>query len=417
MSSSVGGGFEEAQRSEVSLDQVLSSCGLGFFHQRLLVACGFGFSAAAVEVVLVAFLFEELEDNYGLSEYALGALPSLVNFGEIVGEVVWGSLADSQGRRPVFMATVVIVALFGMLSSLSPTFVWLYIFRFMVSFAYGGNIAVDIALFTEFLPTQGRADMLFYLAFFWPIGQATTCLLAWAVIPTLGWRIFLVACAIPTVLTAFLRPLMPESPRWLLLKGRDQEALDVCRHVAETNGKRPEDVGIVPGVRLVLANESQRLLAQAQEGDEASAYVPSIARLWGKSLWRITLACSLYTVGLNIAGYGATTYMPSFLEDKGLSSLSTYLTMTLDSLSQFPGIMFAMWLTSRHGRMLPLQLAFLAIAISLAVFAFANTYVLIILSTCFVECSLEFGWAIFTSTPRRSSPRRFAPPRSASPLP
>lgn len=87
--------------------------------------------------------------------------------------------------------------------------------------------------------------------------------------------------------------------------------------------------------------------------------------------------------------------MPSLLEDKGLSSLGTYTTMTLDSFSQFPGIVFAMWVSSRHGRMLPLQLSFVVMAISLAVFAFADTYVQIILCTCFASCSLEFGYAIF----------------------
>jgi len=358
------------------------------------VTCGFGFSAAAVEVVLTAFLFTELEAHWSLDEYQLGALPSLVGFGSTIGELFWGSLADSHGRRPVFMVTVVIVVVFGMLSAISPTFVWLYLFRFMVGFGYGGNIAVDFAIFTELLPTKGRGDMLFYISAFWPIGQASTCLLAWAVIPALGWRAFLVVCAIPTLITAFLRPLIPESPRWLLLQGREQEALEVCRHIAETNGVRPEDVGIKPGVRLVLGSETQRLLPSPQD-DEGCRYMPNIARLWSKSLWRTSLACSLYVGGLGFAGYGATTFMPTFLEDKGLVGPSMYQTMTLNALSQFPGIGIAMWVTARHGRRLPLQLALLCIALSLAVFAFAQTYVLIIACTCLASCSLEFGWALF----------------------
>jgi len=395
MLSGSDGRLEEAQRSDISLDQVLSECGLGYFHKRLLVVCGFGFSAAAVEVVLTAFLFTELEARWGLNQYELGVLPSLVGFGSTIGELVWGPLADSHGRRPVFMATVVIVAVFGLLSAMSPTFVWLYLFRFMVGFGYGGNIAVDFAIFTELLPTQGRGDMLFYISAFWPIGQASTCLLAWAVIPTLGWRAFLVVCSIPTLITAFLRPLIPESPRWLLLKGREQEALEVCRHIAETNGMRPEDVGLRPGVRLVLADEAQPLLSSPQDEEEASRYLPSLARLWGRSLWRTTLACSLYVGGLGFAGYGATTFMPTFLEHKGIVGPSMYQTMTLNALSQFPGIALAMWVASRRGRRPALQLALFSIAVSLAVFAFVKTYVLIIICTCLASCSLEFGWAVF----------------------
>lgn len=385
-------GNAEAQCSDVSLDQVLSDCGLGFFHKRLLVTCGFGFSAAAVEVVLTAFLFPELEAHWELNNYELGILPSLVGLGSTIGELLWGSLADSYGRRPVFMATVVLVAIFGGLSALSPNFTWLYLFRFMVGFGYGGNIAVDFAIFTELLPTKGRGDMLFYISAFWPIGQASTCLIAWAVIPTCGWRVFLVVCAIPTLITAFLRPLIPESPRWLLLQGREKEAIEVCHHIAEMNGKRPEDVGLRQGVRLTLVNEAQGLTSVQEE---RTGWMPSILRLWSTSLWRTTLACSLYVGGLGFAGYGATTFMPTFLQEKGLKGPDMYQAMTLSALSQFPGIALAMYVAARYGRRLPLQLALLAIAASLAVFAFAETSVLIVLCVCLTSCCLEFGWALF----------------------
>jgi putative MFS transporter len=389
-----------APRRDVSVDRVMSDCGLGYFHNRLLVTCGFGFSAAAIEVVLTAFLFPELEAHWGLNEYELGMLPSLVGFGSTVGELFWGSMADSYGRRPVFMVTVVIVVLFGVVSAFSPNFTWLYIFRFLVGFGYGGNIAVDFAIFSELLPTKGRGDMLFYISAFWPLGQAATCLLAWATIPTLGWRTFLIICAVPSLITAFLRPLIPESPRWLLLQGKNREAIEVCTHIAELNGKRPDEVGIGEGTRLTLANETQSLVGSERPEDPASSSSsscgpPKIFQLWGPTMWRTTLACSLYVGGLGFAGYGATTFMPRFLGEKGLKGPDMYHAMVLSALSQFPGIAFAMFVANRYGRRLPLQIGLMSIAASLAVFAFAESYAMIILCMCMTSCSLEFAWALF----------------------
>merc|ERR1712060_436031 len=97
---------------------------------------------------------------------------------------------------------------------------------------------------------------------------------------------------------------------------------------------------------------------------------------WSRSLWRTTLACSLYNGGLGIAGYGVITFMPTFLKNNGLEGPSMYQTMLLNAVFQFPGLALAMWVSSRHGRRLPLQLALFFIAASLAVFSFAKTYLL-----------------------------------------
>jgi len=117
--------------AQIPLDQVLSKIGLGYFHMRLWWICGFGFSAAAIEVVLMSFVFPELARGpWKLDEYQLGALATIIGCGSIFGTTLFGGLADMYGRRNVFMITVVIVVVFGLASSFASSYYWLAGLRF-----------------------------------------------------------------------------------------------------------------------------------------------------------------------------------------------------------------------------------------------------------------------------------------------
>mmetsp|Transcript_48405 Transcript_48405/g.138301 ORF Transcript_48405/g.138301 Transcript_48405/m.138301 type:complete len:477 (+) Transcript_48405:75-1505(+) len=380
--------------NQVALDEVLSRIGIGWFHLRLLLVCGLGFSSAAIEVVLTAFLFPELRQHWDLNEYQLGALPSLVGFGSITGELVWGFLADRYGRREVFMVTVCIVVVFGVASALSQSFRSLYILRFIVGFGYGGNIAVDFTMYSELLPTSGRGRMLFYISTFWPIGQCITSLLAWWVIPGLGWRAFLIACAIPSLVTAFLRPLIPESPRWLLLNGYAERATEVCRHIATFNGKRLEDVGLAPGAQVCLEDETFSVSGAGETKKEWHHWL-QVVNLWDRSLWRTTLGCMLYVSGLGFAGYASTAFMPTFLEMKGITKMGVYASMTISSLCEFPGIILAAATGMYFGRLWPLFGAMLFISVSLLLFGTAEDHTWVVVCSCLSSCCVECGWALF----------------------
>lgn len=383
-------GTSPAECGTASLDQVLSKIGLGYFHYRLLFVCGIGFSAAAVEVVLTAFLFPELRTHWDLNEYELGMLPTIVSVGCCLGELFWGHVADRSGRRWVFMVTVWIVVSFGVVSSFAKGIWSLSAIRFMVGFGYGGNIAVDFALFSEFLPTHGRGWMLFGMSAFWPIGQLLTVFLAWAVIPRYGWRTFLVVCAVPSMITALLRPLIPESPRWLLLHGKEEEALEVCQAMAKLNNLAPEDVGLSDGTRLSLANETESISAQTSQ----DVVELPLRKLFGKGLWRTTVGSVTFVAALGFAGYATTTFMPSFLEMKGMKQLNIYESMMLSTLSQFPGIVLAAFLGTRVGRLGPIYTSLLLCGVALAFFALANGHMEMVVCACLASCCLEFGWAL-----------------------
>lgn len=375
----------------IPLDELLTNIGCGWFHTRLLWVCGLGFSAASIEIVLTAFLFVELRKEWGLTEYQLAIIPTIVGFGTISGEFFWGPIADRFGRRWVFVLTTIIVTVCGFATAFSTNIKELIAWRFMVGFGYGGNIACDFALFSEFQSTKSRGEQLFKMQAFWPLGQLITCLLAWRLIPGHGWRVFVASCALPSLITACLRPFMPESPRWLLLQGRAEEATEICRDVAVLNGKTAAEVGLRPGTFVTLEASAEGRSSSSSSSSQSS----SVFTLFAPPLLWTTIGILIFAVSLHVVGYGTLTLMPTLLEAKGFPKEEKYLSMTISSAAEFPGIIIAGLLAINVGRLFPLKFSLLTTGLALSMFAAAKSNEAIMACSCMSSMFLEGGWALF----------------------
>jgi putative MFS transporter len=379
--------------STIPLDEVLNKIDVGWFHVRLWWTTGLGFSAAAAEVVLMSFVFPELRNGpWQLNEYELGFLCTFLSLGSIFGETFFGYISDRYGRRPIFMLTVMIVVVFGILSAFAPNKYWLGVLRLCVGVGYGGNIAVDLSMFSEFVPTERRGTMLFAMAFFWPLGQCFTCLCAWVVIPPYGWQVFVAVCTLPSLLTCFARPLIPESPRYLATQGRGEEAAEVCRQMARQNGLSPDAVGLYDGVSVVTGNEGRGLVSELG-GD--SDVRESAQGLFGPKLGSTTLGLLLIVGALNYCGYGVLTLMPSFLEMKGIPKSDMYFSMMMNTVAQFPGIVVAAAFAVGFGRLHTIRGSMFVVGIALFGFAFVNSSEAVLACTMVASSALEVGWALY----------------------
>src|SRR5687767_992463 len=88
----------------------------------------------------------------------------------LVGALFWGTVSDRIGRRRGFGVTVLIFAVFGLLSALAPSFGWLLALRALTGFGLGGALPLDFSLFAEFLPRRNRGRYLVLLESFWALG-------------------------------------------------------------------------------------------------------------------------------------------------------------------------------------------------------------------------------------------------------
>lgn len=116
----------------------------------------------------------------------------------------------------------------------------------------GGSGPVIWSYFAEFQPKSKRGSMLSFMAAFWTLGNLFVAGLAWLIIPaqidisTQGfeynsWRIFLLICALPSFVVAALLFLLPESPKFLLSKGRIDEAMEIFRKIYHINTGNDKD--------------------------------------------------------------------------------------------------------------------------------------------------------------------------------
>jgi MFS family permease len=165
----------------------------------------------------------------------------------------WGFGCDLFGRKWGFNLTLGITAIFGLIAAGSPNFAAIGCFAALWSFGVGGNLPVDSAVFLEFLPGSHQY-LLTILSVDWAIAQVVATLIAWPILGNLtcqedtvchrkdnmGWRYFVIAMGGISMIEFFIRFALftvYESPKYLMGKGRDEDAVRIVHEVARRNGK------------------------------------------------------------------------------------------------------------------------------------------------------------------------------------
>ncbi|BFZ14245.1 hypothetical protein BsWGS_17284 [Bradybaena similaris] len=228
-------------------EDALLACGRGKFHIILLVLCGWAVSSDAIEVLSVSFLLPSATCDLSLTSSDKGWLNSIVFLGMMVGGYVWGSMADKWGRRNILMWSLLVNGIGNLASSVSQVF-WLFLIcRFVSGIGVGGSMPVVFTYYTEFQHKSKRGAMISLLATFWMAGNIVAAGLAWIVIPREylsfesgdftfhSWRVFVALCTIPSITSAAMFVLMPESPKYLLQVGKEQDAISVLYNVHASN--------------------------------------------------------------------------------------------------------------------------------------------------------------------------------------
>lgn len=318
--------------SKLTVGEAIDHIGMGRFQHKLLWVCGASWMADAMEVLLIGFAIPSLVAAWGLSRAQGGQLASALFLGMLAGAWFWGTLSDAIGRRFSFMATIGLDSLFGLLSALAPSFPVLLVLRFLTGLGVGGTLPVDYAIFSEYLPTEKRGRYLVYLESFWALGTLLAAGLAWILIPRLplvGWRWLLAASAVPGLIVFWIRRSIPESPRHLMLQGKEAEARRVLQHVAETNGVQVE-IGPLAADRV-----------RPQAGYRT---------IFARAYWRPTAMATATWFLLSLGYYGLFTWLPGIFRAQGLSFLGTYQATFLLAVAQLPGYFSAAWLVERWGR-------------------------------------------------------------------
>src|SRR5579863_3024310 len=171
---------------------------------------------------ILAFILKGWDLTYGQS----GIILLSSGIAAPIGSLFWGWMADRIGRRKVMILTVLNFSIPTGLMALTPEQGWMFlaVCRFFVGMGVTGLYTVDIAIVQEFVPAYKRGWVTGLTTSLLPAGTLLGALAGAYLEPSVGWRGLFVVGLLPAALTLLIRSWVPESPHWLIGKGRHDEA-------------------------------------------------------------------------------------------------------------------------------------------------------------------------------------------------
>ena len=218
------------------------------WHWRVVIALGVTWLLDGLEVTVVGSLGPALQrpETLGLSASQIGWAASAYIAGAVLGALFFGRLVDSLGRKRIFLVTLAVY----LVATMATAFTWdiasFAFCRFVTGFGIGGEYAAINSAIDELIPARVRGRVALAInGTFW-VGAAMGAGLSIVLLdPRLvgaedGWRIAFALGGILAFAILLVRRNVPESPRWLLMHGRAEEAEAVVRTIEREVGVKSE---------------------------------------------------------------------------------------------------------------------------------------------------------------------------------
>jgi MFS family permease len=228
------------------------------FHTMIVIGLGTAWILDGLEVNVVGSISGRLAEHGAGTGLTKGDISSwgasLYIAGACLGALVFGQLTDRYGRKRLFMLTLAIYLFGTVLTALTFSPGWFFVFRFITGMGIGGEYSAINSAIDELIPAshRGRVDVSINGSY-WLGGVGGSLLsvvmLNTAIFPTdLGWRLSFVLGAVIGLGVLLVRKHVPESPRWLFIHGREEEAEKIVKEiedeVRESTGRElPEPEG------------------------------------------------------------------------------------------------------------------------------------------------------------------------------
>ena len=202
------------------------------WHWRVIMALGIAWVLDGLEVTLVGSVGGMLErpDTLGLSAAQIGWSGSAYVGGAVIGALFFGRLADRFGRKRLFLITLAVYLCATLATAASWDLLTFVACRFFTGFGIGGEYAAINSAIDELIPARVRGRVnLAINGSFW-VGAALGAAVSLPLLdarwfhPDVGWRLGFALGALLAVALLVVRRHVPESPRWLLMHGRHEDA-------------------------------------------------------------------------------------------------------------------------------------------------------------------------------------------------
>lgn len=207
----------------------------------LLVVFGTFFDA--IEQYNAGYAAAGVSTAFHISASTISTQVEFITFGFMaVGALIAGYMGDNLGRRFLYSFNLGIYAVGALISALSVNYAMFLFGRMVVGLGLGGEIAIGLTLISEIMPTKLRSQFTGIVNVGPGFGIFAVALLALIFLgpyesafggSTLAWRWFLGILILPALLILLYRRYIPETPRFLISKGRQDEAFAVIKMLSE----------------------------------------------------------------------------------------------------------------------------------------------------------------------------------------
>jgi len=239
------------ERLESAIPARLDRLPWSAWHWRVVVALGVSWLLDGLEVTVVGSLGPALQrpETLGLTAGEIGWAASAYIGGAVLGALVFGRMADSLGRKRMFLVTLVVYLVSTVFTAFSFDLWSFALCRFFTGFGIGGEYAAINSAIDELIPARLRGTVdLAINGTFW-VGAAMGAGLSIVLLQpdwagaSWGWRLAFLTGGVLGLAILLVRRHVPESPRWLIRHGRAEEAerivLEIEREVEKSHGPLP----------------------------------------------------------------------------------------------------------------------------------------------------------------------------------
>ncbi|SEQ02399.1 MFS transporter [Arthrobacter sp. OV608] len=326
----------------MSLTARLDRLALSRPHYKLLLIGGLGYSFDGMDGAVVAFLLPRIQELWGLSNASLGLVGSAAPLGFFFGAILSGWMGDRFGRKKVMLWALAFYCLMSVVAATAPNFEVFLIARIFAGLGAGAESVIIAPFLSEFITPKRRGWFIGTLAGFFSFGFVGAALIGRFIVPMGedGWRWAQVVTAVPILLLLWWRRSLPESPRFLISRGRIAEATEVVERfeqsVVKATGK---NLAALPPATEEITKHEQKI-----------SIWNALKFMWSRAMRRRTAVIWLIWFVITFSYYGFFSWIPTLLVGRGITVTKSFEYSIIIYLAQIPGYFSAAWLNDRIDR-------------------------------------------------------------------
>ena len=270
------------------------------FLWALVAICFLVVASDGMDVAIMGFVTPSILQDWHVSRPAFGFVISAAPFGLVIGALVAGPLSDRFGRKIMLTASVPLFGVFMVIAAMASSPQEMALLRLLAGMGMGAALPNATTLLSEYAPQRRRALLVNVMFSGFALGSAAIGFIAGFLIPHFGWRsVLLVGGITPLALTPFILAVVPESARYLALRGAPADR--IAATLGRVTGHR------FAGGESFVSSEPAVRTARPVGVLFSDGYAATTVALW-----------IAYFMGLMVV-YLLTGWLPTLMKDAGLS--------------------------------------------------------------------------------------------------